>query len=74
MGVVFRFASHELTIRLIYRAQQFAERRRFLDRPYAVERWPERSEVVTGKQSDSYDAFLSQKKRSVPLTYVRKRS
>jgi hypothetical protein len=60
---------YELAVRLVDRAQQLAERRRFLNRPYAIERWTKQVEVATGEQSDSYDAVLGHQTLR-KLTYV----
>ena len=46
MRGVLRFAPHQLTVCFIDRAQQFTERRRFLNRPDPPESGPKHSEIA----------------------------
>jgi len=48
-------------VRFIDGPQQFAERRRFLDRPRTIEGGAKKTQLVTREQSDSYDAILCHK-------------
>ena len=61
MAGVRCFAPRQLPVCFIDRAQQFAERRRLLDRPNSPKSGSEHIEIATGEQSNSYDAFLSHK-------------
>jgi len=64
------FGAHQTLVCFVDGAKQFAEGRRFLDRPHTVERRTEKIKVATGEQSDRHDAILSQKALR-NLIYVR---